>query len=114
MKTEIEQQRYTYYIPHFGRPIRVKDMPIEYIKKILWKIQTNQITENVNYSLPYLQYILEAELKIRPMLFTYIADKILKTTLTGSSNRNKEWTQQINSAIKDKVTNYYSKKLYYS
>lgn len=113
MKTEIEQQRYTYYIPHFGRPIRIKDMSIDYIKKVLWKLKTNQIKEHANYSLPYLQYVLEAELKVRPMLSAYIADRILKTTLKGTSDRNKEWNDQI-KAIKDNVSNYYSKKLFYS
>ncbi len=107
---EIEKMRQVYFIPNerWLSPIRIKDMTITQIYSVITKIKRNEVKETSHYSLPYLHYLLEAELKIRPILNSYIVEKIFNSLPESRA------TKDINQVIKPSKTAYYQKIIFYS
>jgi len=66
------------HFPYYeGRPKRIRDMDDKHIKRFITKIKEGQMQETADYSLPFLQVCLMAELDFRNRKENAIANKIL-------------------------------------
>lgn len=88
--------------------MKVKDMSVAHIKHTLKRITKGELSETEDYSLPYLQYVLEAELKIRPILNSHITEQIFNSLPKSRATAN------INNIVKPNKTKFYQKKIFYS
>ncbi len=109
---EIEEMRHIHCVfldnDDVTLTMRIKDMSISHIKHTLKRIMIGELQETEEYSLPYLQYVLEAELKIRPILNSYITEKIFNSLPQSRA------TKDINRVIKPSKTTFYQKRIFYS